>query len=117
VWMRARSAFGRRLTEFQALRHRIADVATGLEAARCLNAATLDRWIRGERAARQIAMIKLFSYRAAADAIDACLQMHGGAGYVDDHWTGRAYRDARALTIAAGTPEVMRELIAAYLRL
>jgi acyl-CoA dehydrogenase len=116
AWMRARSVFGRRLSELQVLRHRVADVATALEAARCLNTVTLDRWIRGEPTAKQIAMIKLFSYRAAADTIDACLQMYGGAGYVDDHWAGRAYRDARALTIAAGTPDVMRELIAAHLR-
>jgi alkylation response protein AidB-like acyl-CoA dehydrogenase len=117
TWMRARTAFGRRLSERQALRHRVAELAASLEAARSLNGRTLDRWIAGEPVAREIAMIKLFSYRAAAETIDACLQMHGGAGYVDDHWTSRAYRDARALTIAAGTPEVMKELIAVYLRL
>jgi acyl-CoA dehydrogenase len=61
-------------------------------------------------------MVKLFSYRVAADAIDACVQIHGGAGYVDSHWSSRYYRDARALSIAAGTPEVMKDLIAAYLK-
>jgi citronellyl-CoA dehydrogenase len=45
------------------------------------------------------------------------LQLHGGAGYLDDRWISRFYRDARALTIAAGTPEIMKDLIAAYLRL
>jgi alkylation response protein AidB-like acyl-CoA dehydrogenase len=49
--------------------------------------------------------------------IDRCLQLHGGAGYMAEHWTSRFYRDARALTIAAGTPEVMKELVAAHLRL
>jgi citronellyl-CoA dehydrogenase len=117
AWMRQRTAFGRRLADLQALRHHVAELATAIEAARALNYATFDRWVRDEPVARDIAMIKLFSYRAAADAVDACLQMHGGAGYVDDHWTARAYRDARALTLAAGTPEVMKELIAAYLRL
>ncbi|MGH7710320.1 MAG: acyl-CoA dehydrogenase family protein [Gemmatimonadaceae bacterium] len=45
------------------------------------------------------------------------MQLHGGLGYLDGHWTSRWYRDARALTIAAGTPQVMRDLIAAHLRL
>jgi citronellyl-CoA dehydrogenase len=62
-------------------------------------------------------MVKLFSYREAQRAIELCLQLHGGLGYMGDHWTSRWYRDARALTIAAGTPEVMRDLIAAHLRL
>ena len=52
----------------------------------------------------------------AQQAITQCLQIHGGLGYMDDHWTSRFYRDARALTIAAGTPEVMKEMIAAYMR-
>jgi len=62
-------------------------------------------------------MIKLFGYRQAQRTIETCLQLHGGLGFLADHWTSRWYRDARALTIAAGTPEVMRELIAAHLRL
>jgi citronellyl-CoA dehydrogenase len=52
----------------------------------------------------------------AQQVITQCLQIHGGLGYRDDHWTSRFYRDARALTIAAGTPEVMREMIAAFMR-
>ena len=50
-------------------------------------------------------------------AIELCLQLHGGLGYMEGHWTSQWFRDARALTIAAGTPEVMRDLIAAHLRL
>ena len=62
-------------------------------------------------------MITVFSYQAAQQVIDRCVQLHGGAGYMADHWVSRYYRDARALTIAAGTPEVMKELVAAHLRL
>jgi acyl-CoA dehydrogenase len=116
-FLRGRRAFGRSLNRFQAVRHQMADVATNLEAARQLNYATFMRWADGDDVTKEIAMVKLFGYREAQRAIEVCLQMHGGAGYMADHWASRRYRDARALTIAAGTPEVMRELVAACLRL
>jgi alkylation response protein AidB-like acyl-CoA dehydrogenase len=117
AFLRGRRAFGRSLIRFQAIRHQLADRATELEASRQLNYATFMRWADGEDVRKQIAMIKLFSYGTAQRVIETCLQMHGALGYMADHWTSRWYRDARALTIAAGTPEVMRDLIAAHLRL
>ena len=116
-WAKRRRAFGRRLTSLQALRHQIAEAAISLEAARQLNYATFAQWADGRDVSKEIAMIKVFSYEAAQKVIERCLQLHGGVGYLADHWTTRFYRDARALTIAAGTPEVMKELVAAYLRL
>jgi acyl-CoA dehydrogenase len=116
-FLRDRRAFGRPLSRFQAIRHQLADLAAHVEAARQLNYATFARWQAGARVTKEIAMIKLFSYRVAQQVIETCLQLHGGLGYTADHWTSRWYRDARALTIAAGTPEVMRDLIAAHLRL
>lgn len=117
AYLRARRAFGRPISRFQAVRHQLADLAAALEAARQLNYATFVRWQSGVDAMKDIAMIKLFSFAQAQHAIETCLQLHGGLGYRDDHWVSRWYRDARALTIAAGTPEVMRDLIAACLRL
>jgi alkylation response protein AidB-like acyl-CoA dehydrogenase len=116
-FLKTRRAFGRPLSRFQAIRHQLADHAAALEAARYLNYATFTRWQAGEDVTKEIAMIKLFGYRQAQCVIETCLQLHGGLGFLADHWTSRWYRDARALTIAAGTPEVMRDLIAAYLRL
>jgi acyl-CoA dehydrogenase len=117
VFARHRQAFGQSLTKFQAIRHQFAEMTTLLEAARQLNYATFARWLDGKDATKEICMIKLFSYQTAQQVIERCLQLHGGAGYLSDHWISRFYRDARALTIAAGTPEIMKELIAAYLRL
>ncbi len=117
VWAKRRRAFGRPLTSLQVIRHQIAECAISLEAARQLNYATFAQWANGQDVAKEIAMIKVFSYEAAQKVIERCLQLHGGAGYLADHWTTRFYRDARALTIAAGTPEVMKEIVAAYLRL
>jgi acyl-CoA dehydrogenase len=115
--LRTRRAFGSTLNRFQAVRHQLADAATNLEAARQLNYATYARWKAGDDVMKHIAMIKLFSFQQAQRTIETCLQLHGGLGYRDDHWTSRWYRDARALTIAAGTPEIMREVIAACMRL
>lgn len=117
AFLRTRRAFGRTLNRFQAVRHQLADSATSLEAARQLAYAAYTRWISGRPAMRDIAMVKLFSYREAQRTVELCLQLHGGLGYMDDHWTSRWYRDARALTIAAGTPEVMRDIVAAHMRL
>jgi alkylation response protein AidB-like acyl-CoA dehydrogenase len=117
TFARQRRAFGQSLTKFQAIRHQFAEMAASLEAARQLNYATFARWNSGKDATKEICMVKLFSYEMAQQVIARCLQLHGGAGYLDDHWISRFYRDARALTIAAGTPEIMKELIAAYLRL
>jgi citronellyl-CoA dehydrogenase len=117
AWAKHRRAFAKPLVRFQAIRHAIADAAIALEAARQLNYATFTNWVAGREVTREIAMIKVFSYDAAQRVIERCLQLHGGLGYLDDHWASRFYRDARALTLAAGTPEVMKELVAAHLRL
>jgi citronellyl-CoA dehydrogenase len=117
AFARERKAFGNTLNQFQAIRHEFAELATQLEAARSLNYSTFSRWTNGESVTREICMIKLFCYQVAQRVITQCLQIHGGLGYTEDHWTSRFYRDARALTIAAGTPEVMKEMIAAYMRL
>ncbi len=117
AWTRQRRAFGRPLSSLQAIRHQIAEAAISLEAARQLNYATFAQWVAGKEVSKEIAMIKVFSYEASQRVIERCLQLHGGAGFLDDHWTSRFYRDARALTIAAGTPEVMKEVVAAHLRL
>jgi citronellyl-CoA dehydrogenase len=117
AFARTRRVFDKPLTRFQAIRHHFAEMAASLEAARQLNYATFVRWLDGEDVTKEICMIKLFSYEAAQRAVERCLQIHGGLGYLADHWISRFYRDARALTIAAGTPEVMKDVIAAYLRL
>jgi acyl-CoA dehydrogenase len=116
-YLQGRSAFGTTLNRFQSIRHQVADMHTRLEAARRLNYYAFHGWLRGENVTKEICMTKLFSYQAAQGVVGCCLQLHGGAGYMDHHWCSRFYRDARALTIAAGTPEIMKEMIAVYLRI
>ena len=116
-YLQARSAFGSTLNRFQAIRHQIADMHTRLASGRQLNYHAFRGWLRGRECHQEICMIKLFSYQTAQAVVGNCLQLHGGLGYMDHHWCSRFYRDACALTIAAGTPEIMKEMIAALLRL
>jgi alkylation response protein AidB-like acyl-CoA dehydrogenase len=116
-YAKERHAFGRPIAKFQVLRHRFAEMATELEAARQLTYDVALAWERGEYPVKDISMLKLYAGLAVNRVIDACLQIHGGAGYAADAWVARAWRDVRLLRIGAGTDEVMREVIATTLGL
>jgi alkylation response protein AidB-like acyl-CoA dehydrogenase len=107
-----RRAFGRPIGSFQALRHRFAEMATEIEAARQLTYDVALSWERGEYPVQDISMLKLYAGLVVNRVVDRCLQIHGGAGYAADSWVARAWRDARLLRIGAGTDEVMREVVA-----
>ena len=71
----------------------------------------LRRFAAGEDAVREVTMAKLATQRAAFDVIDACLQLHGGAGYMREYEIERMARDARLGPIGGGTDEVMKEIL------
>lgn len=110
-YMESRTAFGRPLNRFQALRHRLADLLTELEAARQLVYHTAWLLENGEPAIRESTMSKLLATELNKRVVDECLQFFGGFGYVEEYPMERFFRDARASTIAAGTSEIMREII------
>jgi acyl-CoA dehydrogenase len=109
---RQRQAFGRPLTGHQVVRHRLADLATTAHTGRCLTYDALRRFVDGENAVREVTMAKLFTQRASFEVMDACLQLHGGAGYMREYDVERAARDARLGPIGGGTDEIMREILA-----
>lgn len=111
-YMHERQAFGKPIARFQALRHRVADMAAETEAARQLLYHAAWLYERGEAAVSEAAMAKLVATELAKRVVDECLQLHGGAGYVEEFPMARFYRDVRALPIVAGTSEIMREIIA-----
>jgi acyl-CoA dehydrogenase len=111
-YMSERKAFGKPLNRFQALRHRIADLAAELEAARQLAYHTAWLMERGDRAVRESAMAKLVCTELGKRVADECLQLFGGYGFMEEYAVARFYRDARGGTITAGTSEIMREIIA-----
>jgi acyl-CoA dehydrogenase len=116
-YMSERRAFGRPLTGHQVLRHRLADLHTTAHTGRCLTYDALRRFVAGENAVQEVTMAKLFTQRAAYDVMDACLQLHGGAGYMREYEIERMARDARLGPIGGGTDEIMREILAKTLAL
>lgn len=111
-YMTERQAFGRPLTRFQALRHRLADLAAELEAARQLTYHTAWLLGRGEQAIRESSMAKLIATELGKRVADECVQFFGGYGFMEEYPVARFFRDARGGTITAGTSEIMREIIA-----
>jgi alkylation response protein AidB-like acyl-CoA dehydrogenase len=106
-----RTAFGRPIGGFQAIRHKFADMATKIEAGRQMVYTTAWRFANGEYPVREISMAKLYTARMACEVIDECLQIHGGAGYMKEYGIERAWRDMRLNRIGAGTDEVMLDVI------
>jgi len=106
-----RTAFGRQIGKFQAIRHKFADMATKIEAGRQLVYSTAWRFDNGEYPVREISMAKLFTAQMACEVTDECLQIHGGAGYMREYGIERAWRDMRLNRIGAGTDEIMLDVI------
>jgi len=114
---RERQAFGRPLTGHQAIRHKLADLATSAYTCRCVTYDALRRFVAGEEPLKEVTMAKLLTQRASFELMDACLQIHGGAGYMREYSIERAARDARLGPIGGGSDEIMREILARVLGL
>lgn len=106
-----REAFGAAIFNHQAVQFRLADMATGLEAARqlTLHAAALKD--AGKPCLKEAAMAKLFASETAEKICSDAIQIHGGYGYVNDFPVERIYRDVRVCQIYEGTSDIQRILI------
>jgi acyl-CoA dehydrogenase len=112
AYLHERQAFGASLSAKQVLRHRVADMATELEAARALVYDAATRYTAGEDCVTQVSMAKLFATEVANKVAYHAVQLHGGYGYMREYPVENFARDVRLWTIASGTSEVMREIIA-----
>jgi len=111
-YMRERKQFGSRLSDFQALRFRIADYATELEASRLMVRRAAVAVGAGEPGGTRLAaMAKRLATDAGFETVNGCLQLHGGYGYLRDHPIERVLRDVRVHQILEGTNEVMRLIV------
>jgi alkylation response protein AidB-like acyl-CoA dehydrogenase len=111
-YMRERKQFGSKLADFQALRFRIADYATELEAARLMVRRAAVAVGDGEPGGTRLAaMAKRLATDSGFDVVNGCLQLHGGYGYLRDHPIERVLRDVRVHQILEGTNEVMRLIV------
>jgi len=109
---RAREAFGKPLTGFQVTRHKLAEMATKLAAARALTGDCVARHLAGEDAVALAAMAKNVATDACTFVCDQAVQLHGGMGYMRETVVERLFRDARLYPIGGGTREIMNEIIA-----
>ncbi|TMM18090.1 MAG: acyl-CoA dehydrogenase [Actinobacteria bacterium] len=117
AFARERHAFGRPLSGHQAIRHKLADLAASTYACRCVTYDALRRFVDGQEPVSEVTMAKLLTQRACFELMDACLQIHGGAGYMREYWVERAARDARLGPIGGGSDEIMREILGRTLSL
>jgi acyl-CoA dehydrogenase len=111
AYARERVAFGKSLSGFQVIRHKLADMATRLAAARALTAEAAARHVRGEEIAGLAAMAKNAATDMCSAVCDDAVQIHGGYGYMREYVVERLFRDARLYPIGGGTREIMNEII------
>ena len=116
-YAKEREQFGRTIGEFGAIREKIADMATRIEAARLLTLRAASLKDKGHPHGREASMAKLEASRTANYCAKEAVQIHGGAGYTTDFPVERYFRDARVTEIYEGTTEVQKLVIArSYLR-
>ena len=114
-YSKLRKQFGRPISEFQAIQHKLVDMATELDAARLLNYRAGWMLDRGMRVTRESAMSKLFASEAAVRIANEAVQIHGGYGFIKDYPVEKFYRDVKLCTIGEGTSEIQRLVIARQL--
>ena len=111
-YMSERKAFGQTIDRFQALRHKVADLASQVEMCKVFNYNVAARLNNGEYVVKEATMSKLLSTKIADEVIYECLQFLGGYGYMEEYPMARLLRDSRLGPIGGGTSEILREIIA-----
>jgi alkylation response protein AidB-like acyl-CoA dehydrogenase len=114
-YSKLRKQFGRPISEFQAIQHKLVDMAVELDAARLLNYRAGWMLDHGKRVTRESAMAKLFASEAAVRIANEAVQIHGGYGFIKDYPVEKFYRDVKLCTIGEGTSEIQRLVIARQL--
>jgi len=110
-YARQRSQFGSPIGDFQAIRFKLADMATQIEAARALLYSVCEKIDEGQRCDTQASMVKLFASEMSERVTSEGLQIHGGAGYTTHFAVERYWRDARLTKIFEGTSEIQMRII------
>ena len=111
-YMRERQAFGKTLDSFQALRHKIAEMASKIDMCKEYNYSITKRLDQGQYVVKEASMTKLLSTKMADEVIYDALQLLGGYGYMEEYPLARLMRDSRLGPIGGGTSEILKEIIA-----
>jgi len=114
-YSKQRKQFGRFISEFQAIQHKLADMATDIEASRLLTLHAA--WLKdsGSSVNKESSMAKLFASETAVRVSNEAVQIHGGYGFIKDYPVEKFYRDSKLCTIGEGTSEIQRMVIARQL--
>lgn len=113
-YARQREAFGKPLKAFQVTRHKLAEMATLVEASREFTYRVAAKMNAGENQVKEISMAKNFSCQVSDKVTYDAVQIFGGYGYMREYLVERLYRDNRILSIGGGTTEIMKEIIAGF---
>ncbi|MEO9632900.1 MAG: acyl-CoA dehydrogenase family protein [Sulfitobacter sp.] len=111
-YCKEREAFGGPLTQFQNTRFQLAEVKTKTAVSRAFLDECITEHLRGELSVDKAAMQKYWLTDTQGEVLDACLQLHGGYGFMQEYAVGEMWADARVQRIYGGTNEIMKELIA-----
>jgi acyl-CoA dehydrogenase len=114
-YARKREAFGRPLSDFQVTRHKLADLATMVEASKEFVYRVAAKIEEGLNQVMEISMAKNFATMVSDRVTYEAVQIHGGSGYMREYPVERLYRDNRILSIGGGTQEIMKEIISRHL--
>ncbi|GAB2972759.1 acyl-CoA dehydrogenase family protein [Nocardioides montaniterrae] len=106
-----RQAFGQPIGKFQHLKFWMAELTTQIEVCEAYMDKCVEAHTKGELTAVDAAKAKWWSSQAQGEVLDACVQIHGGYGFMNEYRVARAWRDARVTKIWAGSNEIMKELI------
>ena len=114
-YAKLRKQFGRPISEFQAIQHKLVDMATKIDASRLLTYRAACMIDAGKRVTRESAMAKLFASESAVWIAGEAVQIFGGYGFIKDYPVEKFYRDVKLCTIGEGTSEIQRLVIARQL--
>jgi alkylation response protein AidB-like acyl-CoA dehydrogenase len=114
-YSKQRKQFGRFISEFQAIQHKLADMATDIEAARLLTLRAAQLKDSGITVTKESSMAKLFASETAVRVANEAVQIHGGYGFIKDYPVEKFYRDSKLCTIGEGTSEIQKLVIARQL--
>ncbi len=114
-YSKQRKQFGRFISEFQAIQHKLADMATDIDASRLLTLRAAWMKDNGQNVNKESSMAKLFASETAVRVADEAVQVHGGYGFLKDYPVEKFYRDVKLCTIGEGTSEIQRLVIARQL--
>ncbi|MFN3532472.1 MAG: acyl-CoA dehydrogenase family protein [Candidatus Brocadia sp.] len=112
LYSKEREAFGEKISNFQLIQEKLANMVTEINAARLLTYYAAHLKDKGKDFASEVSQAKLFASEMALRVCDDAIQIHGGYGYTDEYDIHRHWRDARLITIAEGTSEIIKLLIA-----